>query len=218
MRALRGLLGSLLLFGSLLFGQSPDRHLTSDSARPLYEKSAYAHGYIHGYEEGFHAADMDIHMGRGERPLTVLKEYRNSDGGYHQEFGDKGFFRLGYKQGFREGYSDSISGGQFRAIGETGKASEGLTDSPGARPAGRDFDKSFARGYDAGRERGTNSSNQSPDFEYAANNCQVQNPSRHGKRSQDCDAFVRGFTLGFSDGVASRVQRRTQTAQKSGSQ
>jgi hypothetical protein len=196
-------------------GQSVDRHLSSDSAHSLYKKSAYAHGYIHGYEDGFHNADIDIHMGRGERPLSVMKDYRDSSGGYRVDFGDKHYFRSGYKQGFREGYSDAIRGGQFRAIAQTGKVAAGISEVPSADLRGKDFDRAFSAGYDAGRENGTDSSAGAPDFEHAANVCQSQLPrSEAGHPGEYCDVFMRGFTLGFDDGQASRIKHRTQTAKK----
>jgi hypothetical protein len=206
----------LLLFAAIsVAGQSFDRHLTSDSAHSLYKKSAYAHGYIHGYEDGFHDADLDIHMGRGERPLSVLKDYRDCNGGYQSNFGDKQYFRLGYKQGFREGYSDAIRGGQFRAINQTAKAAEGISDVSSPELREKDFDRAFSAGYDNGRQNGTNSSVEEPDFEHATNACQSRLPrSEAGQASQYCDAFIRGFSLGFDDGQASRVKRRTQTAKK----
>lgn len=206
----------LLLFAAIsVAGQSADRHLTSDSAHSLYQKSAYAHGYIHGYEDGFHDADIDIHMGRGERPLSVMKEYREASGGYRADFGDKEYFRLGYKQGFREGYSDAIRGGEFRAIEQTGKAAAGISETPSPNMKKKDFDRAFSAGYDAGRENGTNASVDEPDFERAANVCQARIPrSEAGHGGEYCDAFMRGFVLGFDDGQASRMNRRTQTAKK----
>jgi hypothetical protein len=206
----------LLLFVAIsLAGQSVDRHLTSDSAHSLYKKSAYAHGYIHGYEDGFHDADIDIHMGRGERPLSVQKDFRDCNGGYRPNFGDKQYFRLGYKQGFREGYSDSIQGGQFRAIDQTAKAAEGISSASSPELKEKDFDRAFSAGYDAGRENGVNSSVEDPDFEHAANLCQSRIPrSEVARASHYCDAFIRGFGLGFDDGQASRVNRRTQTARR----
>lgn len=206
----------LLLFAAIsVAGQSFDRHLTSDSAQSLYRKSAYAHGYIHGYEDGFHDADIDIHMGRGERPLSVMKDYRDCNGGYRADFGDKQYFRLGYKQGFREGYSDAIRGGQFRAIDQTGKVAAGIGEVPSADLKKKDFDHAFSAGYDAGRENGTNSFGGEPDFEHAANVCQSHLPrSETGHEGDYCDAFMRGFTLGFDDGQASRIKHRTQTAKK----
>lgn len=207
--------GGLLIFlfsGMSLLGQSPDRHLTIDAARNLYQRSAYAHGYIHGYEDGFHNADMDIHMGRGERPLTVMKEFRSGDRGYQNEFGDKHYFRLGYKQGFREGYSDSIHNRRFRAIDSANRAASEDKNSDNSLPE-KDFDHAFSSGYDAGHNYGSVS--QDFDFDQASNACQAKLPrSKTLHPSSYCDAYMRGYTFGFSDGQVSRVDSQTETAKK----
>lgn len=203
----------LLLTPLTLISQSGDRHVTSDGARALYQRSAYAHGYIHGYEDGFHNGDLDIHMGRGERPLKVMKDYRDCSS-YREQFGDKGFFKSGYKEGFREGYSDSIRGGQFRAIDQTGKIAAGVDrpSTPGFRS--KDFDRAFADGYGSGLNQPA-SAPKDVDVQRVASSCQTD--STRGKaahRGDYCDAYARGFTLGFEDAQASRGDHRTQTAKK----
>ena len=49
--------------GSFAEDNKPDYHTSDDQSRDLYIHSAFAHGVRHGYEEGYHAADMDIHTG-----------------------------------------------------------------------------------------------------------------------------------------------------------
>jgi hypothetical protein len=204
----------VLLPAIFMLGQAVDRHLSTDQARPLYKRSAYAHGYIHGYEDGFHYADIDVQMGHGERPLKDQKDYRASDDGYRHEFGDKHYFSAGYRQGFEEGYSDSISGRTFRAIGAMGRAAKGLTDT-GNQIKEREFDEAFSRGYVAGHERGISGNLESADFDDAASLCQSQIPrDEAAHRGAFCDAFTRGFSLGFADAQASNSTRDTQTAQK----
>jgi len=206
---------SLLFTASIVFSESADRHLTSDQAHVLYQRSAFAHGYIHGYEDGFHDADMDLQMGRGERPLKVQKDYRDASNGYSQDHGDKNFFHKGYRQGFKEGYSDSIRGRQFRAIDETRNAAEGMADPSLAKLKEKDFDRAFSVGYDEGYDRSSTENMQSADFSYAANSCESQLPrTAAALEGEYCDAFTRGFSLGLSDGEAGRVNLRTQTAQK----
>src|SRR5215470_5980325 len=53
----------LLAAAWMAAGTDPEAHM-NDPAGPLCARSAFAHGYLHGYEEGFHNADLDIHMGR----------------------------------------------------------------------------------------------------------------------------------------------------------
>ncbi len=203
----------LLVFVSVAFGQT-DRHLMTDSARNLYQRSAYAHGYIHGYEDGFHDGDIDVHMGRGERPVSLLKDYRNCDGGYQRSFGDKKYFQLGYRQGFREAYSDSIRGGQFRAIDQANASAAGMEQTNDSLLSGKEFDQAFSAGYNSGRDRGFESSRPSA-FDQAGNSCEANAPhSDKGRQREYCDVFMRGFSLGFGDGQAGRVDHRTQTAKK----
>lgn len=204
----------LLPLGSAFCQSSPDRHVTSPS-RALYLQSAYAHGYMHGYEEGFHGGDLDIHMGRGERPLSQVKGYRECVG-YRNEFGDKKFFKLGYEQGFREGYEDAVSGRSFRAIAVTRRISQGVPESGGLPE--RDFDAAFSRGYDTGRDAGTASDTDQFEDVYTDKLCQSRLPRSEIKNeSAFCDAFARGFLLGFSDGHVNRVATGTETARNTDS-
>ena len=217
MRAIRlvSAFSFLLLSATFVLSQSADRHLTSDPSHAMYQRSAYAHGYIHGYEDGFHDADMDIHMGRGERPPKEHKDYREAKDGYHPSFGDKHYFSDGYQRGFDQGYSDSFRGVQFRALNTMRKASEGVAKSDDGGIKEQDFDKAFSRGYDAGSARGSSQYLRSADFGDAANLCQSLIPSREAaQQGEYCDAFIRGFALGFSDGQAGQLERSTQTAQK----
>jgi hypothetical protein len=202
----------LVLIGSA-FSQSADRHLNSSQSRVLYTRSAYAHGYMHGYEDGFHNADIDIHMGRGERQISQIKEYRACNGGYRAEFGDHQYFKLGYQQGFREGYADASEGRPFRAVSELRKAADGMDSKAAPAGSARDFDRAFSSGYDNGRQAVLDRPGETADDVYAANICRSKIPSSDAARERDyCDAFARGFSLGLSDGEASRASRHTETA------
>lgn len=90
-------------------------HLAKDPGKNFYHASPFGHGFRHGYEEGFHMADMDIHVGRNDRfngdtPAPERVE------GYHREFGDKESFRKGFKEGFASGYSEAMAGKSFSAL------------------------------------------------------------------------------------------------------
>jgi hypothetical protein len=190
--------------------QTADRHLNAAHTQALYRRSTYAHGYMHGYEDGFHNADIDIHMGRGERQISQIKEFRDCTDGYRPDFGDKKFFKLGYQQGFREGYSDSIRGVEFRAVAETRKIAEGINVNPPAKFSERDFDRAFSSGYDAGRDAATNGSK--VEYPDTTNLCDSKMSRSEAQKQDYCDAFGRGYSLGFSDGQTSRAVRRTETA------
>ena len=200
---------TLTALAAAAFGESGDRHLNSGETQALFQKSTYAHGYMHGYEDGFHNADIDIHMGRGERAVTQMKDFKDCVG-YQKEFGDRRSYRNGYQQGFKEGYADGIDGREFRAIAGARNASTGLTPSADAL-ADRSFDDAFSKGYESGRSADANSLRHQAHSDYALNLCQSKVPQ--SQATKYCDAFVRGFSLGFADAVASIPRSGTHTAQ-----
>jgi hypothetical protein len=208
----------LLMAITVALGQSPDRHLNSSDSKILYERSTYAHGYMHGYEDGFHNADIDIHMGRGERPISQIKEFKECSGGYRPQFGDRQYFRLGFKQGFREGYTDAMQGRAFRAVAEVRKITDGLNAVPAAALSQREFDQAFSAGYDNGRDVAFQRPEVTADSVDATDLCGSKIPrSEMARKGNYCDAFTRGFSLGLSDGQASRNALQTQTAKKEAS-
>jgi hypothetical protein len=211
LKVFTGLACSLILFLPLSgFCQSAsDWHLTSPQY-VLYQRSVYAHGYIHGYEQGFHNGDLDVHMGRGQRPLSELKDYREL-AGYRKGFGDKGFFKRGYEQGFRQGYKDAVSGRAFRAIAEARSISESMPQT-GNLPE-HDFDVAFSHGYDAGRQAASRSDAHQVGIADKNGICAAGLPqSEAGNKAAFCDAFSRGFLLGFSDAHVRRPDEGTETA------
>ncbi len=123
---------------------SNERHTTSDPASVLFQRSAFAHGFIHGYEQGFHVADLDYHVARMDRRLEEIHAYRDASSGYHTYFGDKKSFQQGYRQGFRQGYGDSIHSRRFRAEVAASAVAENLKDYAGSS---KELDDGFAAGY-----------------------------------------------------------------------
>ena len=200
----------VLLAVNAAMAEQPDRHLDSTNhTHVLYQRSAYAHGYMHGYEDGFHNADIDIHMGRGARALDKIDDYRKGDGGYRSEFGDRHYFEAGYKEGFKEGYSDSIQGLQFRAVSEVRKIAAGMGKDQDSTLSGKDFDRAFATGYDVGRKNGIDAGTDEDGYATCRSNLSRLQVS---DQTDYCDAFARGFSLGFSDGLVTRESRHTETA------
>ncbi len=94
-----------------------DFHTTADAAHILYSTSVLAHGHRHGYEEGFHAADQDVQMGRAARDMDKCLKHLNVEG-YRSEFGNKELYSRGYGLGFRAGYEDSVAAREFRPTAE----------------------------------------------------------------------------------------------------
>ena len=84
-----------------------------DQMTPIQQGSAFDQGFIRGYEQGFHSADLDFHVGRMDRKLDTLPEYRKATSGYREEMGDRGSFQQGYRLGFGQGYDDSFHSRHF---------------------------------------------------------------------------------------------------------
>lgn len=189
--------------------ENPDIHVTIDPARPLYCRSAFMHGYIHGYEEGFHSADLDLQMGRRARPLNSIKEYRDHKGvRYRAEFGDRDWFYRGFRQGFEVGYSDAISGREFRAVSQARRSASGLPDDQALVGRTTNFDNGFYAGYHAGLGRGLHDGRGSPADE-GQPACDAKG-DLNAWTSQYCEAFARGFHLGYADGYANQLSDDTE--------
>jgi hypothetical protein len=129
-----------------------ERHTTSDPGSALYLRSAFAHGFIHGYEQGFHLADLDYHLGRTDRRLDDLHQYRNA-AGFHPSFGDKKIFQRGYHEGFLQGYDDSIHSRHFRVEIAGEVVADGLKHFAGSS---QELDAGFAAGFAAQRSNPQN--------------------------------------------------------------
>jgi len=190
----------LLTFTAL--AQEADRHTISDPAQVLYMRSSWAHGYIHGYEQGFHTGDLEVQMGHEARPLDQFKVYREISGYLGED--DHGAFRRGYREGFRVAYHDALSGGVFCAIAQIRRAAEGLEKQ--ARLAKREFDQALAEGYESGWVRGVQRERLVSGVQRAVCLAHQWSPSY-------CDAFSRGFELGYDAGARGPDAHAMQTAQ-----
>jgi hypothetical protein len=102
----------LVFLGIAFAGDKYDYHTSGDGARDLYLHSAFAHGLRHGYEEGFHAADLDIHTGAPRKRTNDLSRVPKTIG-YRRDYGDKKSFRRGYEYGYVAGYEDSVAYRKF---------------------------------------------------------------------------------------------------------
>lgn len=178
-----------------------DRHLAPDYPSALCRSSAFAHGYIHGYEDGFRAGDIDIHMGRTPRATIDVKEYRQVPG-YRAEFGDRSYFRLGYRQGFRAAYADALTGEHFRGVEQMRAAAEGIKGDHKSKQ----FDQALSAGYDAGRVRALEYGAQ-PELRYIRTHCLATR-----RNASYCDPYARGFNIGYADGFVLQRSRRMETA------
>jgi hypothetical protein len=195
----------MLLLTSFVWAQSSDPHTDTDPAQSLYQRSSFVHGYIHGYEDGFHTGDLEVHMGHPSQPVDHYKLYQKSPG-YQSRFGDRNSFHRGYQQGFRVAYDDAVNGEIFRAVSEIRRAARGLE---AASSADRQFDQALSAGYEAGRSEALQQPDAPRDFRNSADHCLAQRGNHFY-----CDAYARGFALGYSDGAVFQHAQETQTARR----
>ena len=181
----------------------------TDAAGTLYQRSAFAHGYLHGYEEGFHLADLDIQLGHFLPGVKAHRDVR-PDLHYRSAYGDKALFSAGFKLGMRAGYADSVGGKEFRAISGLRTAADGLA----AGTASKHFDRAFYEGFLSGQRQGSTDPHVVTDFAPIGSTCLQQN-AKAGDHEQYCDGYARGFQLGYGDGRAEFLagDKRIQTAE-----
>jgi len=186
-----------------LFGN--ERHLQPTSVGALFLDSAFAHGYRHGYDQGFHAADIDIHMGRLAQAITK-RDLRLSRREYNSSFGNRTHFEQGYQAGFFAGYDDAFAGRDYRASERAKFAASGLLDA--LPPSRRQyFDDGFASGYASAHVKSVASEGMTLDYveQYCREKLLGSHPAEY------CSGFSRGFIFGSS------VDSATQSTASAGS-
>jgi hypothetical protein len=205
----------ILVFAVALFGlaqvQAADYHVTADPFHATYCRSAFLHGHRHGYEDGYHAADQDIHLGRD--PQILSPKFRMPKmAGYRSEYGDKKSFHSGYEAGFIAGYSDSYTGRTFNhpaeqiaAIPETMPKADGQRVQV-AQAADNAFDSGVYEGYQSAFADRANFEIHPGLARYAEDFCK-QNLLR-GAVNEFCAGFGSGFVLGKSD-AARRIRHES---------
>ncbi len=173
-----------------------DWHVAPNTqGRTLFLRSPFLHGYMHGYEQGFHAADLDLQVGHDPRDPEKLDAFREV-AGYERRFGDQKSFAKGYYQGFRVGYDDGTNLRPFRALSEVRAAGRGLLADRSV--PSKPFDEALTTGYKQGVVHGRNDAGGG-----VARNALT--PCHPADRSGEyCDAYDRGYRLGYSDGYVTQ--------------
>lgn len=179
------------------FVAAQDTHFADSPARGLFQRSAWAHGYIHGYEAGFHVGNLDLHMDRSARDPHHLKPYKHADSHYRPAFGDRDDFTHGYGSGFEVGYLDGFRGKEFRADRLAQNLSEEFAPQP--IPADRQFDVTLQNAYDTGRKSGLADARLQHDFDPSREKCPSASPALNS-----CGAFQLGYRWGYSDGFTNQ--------------
>jgi hypothetical protein len=201
---------SILGFSVMSLAQT-DVHLVESPARNLFQRSAWAHGYIHGYESGFHQGNLDLHMARAIQDPHSVKDYKKSGNAYHSSFGSRPEFQKGYGSGFEVGYLDGFSGREFRAASEANRMSalvnsnEELDSNQAAH-----LDVLLDSGYLQGRHVGLSDARARLEYSPSVAAC-----PDNAKTQATCSAFQAGFRWGYSDGYSNqRAESNTQRASK----
>ena len=214
MRVLVALLAAYLMLGPAFAEQHEEKELAEyldDQAQPLFLQSCFARGYLHGYEDGFHAGNEDYQFAQPKQPDTRLRQ-QSEQAPKGTPGSDRRSFHAGYANGFMAGYNDSVSGNTFRALGEIRAAAEnleaplpppalkvGLAFAPMSATGGAgEFDRAFSAGYVAGFDYTQENSRPINDFTYILSFCMSGKLGKVGPSY--CDAFARGFRLGYNDG------------------
>lgn len=195
---------ALLLFPAIGFADDANAeevHMADPNAAALYSASIFLHGYIHGYEQGFHNADVDIHMAHGFRDVSTMSDYKKT-AGYRPAFGEKGVFERGFRQGFRVGYTDGMSGRSLRAVGMLRMAATGLSLDPRKIAS---FEVGVEEGYQTGQTAGLHDGRTAASFRNPIPGCTpLDANASEAKDAAYCDGFRRAFSIGYSDGYTNQ--------------
>lgn len=173
-------------------------------ASALFSTSVFLHGYVHGYEEGFHNADIDIQMAHGFRDVSTMSEYKKV-AVCPANAGDKNVFERGFRQGFRVGYTDGMSGRSFRAVRSLRLAVAGVSTADWNQRRRESFEMGIQEGYYAGQSEGLHDGRTSAGFRLIEPGCSaLDQKASAAKEAEYCDGFRRAFSIGYSDGFTNQ--------------
>lgn len=178
------------------------KHTDFDGTEPLLRRSAFAHGFAHGYDEGFHVANLALHMSHGRKNAQDVIEKAKLRTTYTKQFGDRRNFVRGFRQGFEAGYNDVYDSRPYRMVTAMRDAATGLTQ--GART--KTFDEGFIAGMKAGGEEVTDRPWGSERLPMLVEHCRG-----NGMSAEYCEGYARGFRFGNQQ---MPPRERTQTASK----
>ena len=197
---------------------NPTEPQYADGQAPYYDARRSAYDY--GYREGARAGENDA--SRGDRfGYEDEREFRNGDGGYRREYGDRDryrqTFRSGYSAGYNDGYRRAADSG-YGPYGGNGRYGQGgprygVYGDP--RYGGRDprygggygygyyspaFDNGNRDGYEKGREDARKNRSFDPLRHSWYRSGDRHYESEYGSRDQYKDVYRRGFQQGYERG------------------
>ena len=195
----------------------------AEGQAPYYDIRRDAYDY--GYREGARAGENDAR--RGDRfGYEDEREYRNGDGGYHREYGDRDRYRQTFRSGYAAGYSDAYRryGGYVGRDGRYGQRDPrygGVYGDPRGsvygdpRYGGRDpryggyggggyyslaFDNGSRDGYEKGREDVRKNRSFDPLRHSWYRSGDRHYERQYGSRDEYKNIYRRGFQQGYERG------------------
>ncbi len=178
--------------------------------------------YDYGYREGARSGEQDAR--RGERfNFEDEREYRNGDGGYQRQYGDRDRYRQTFRSGYAAGYSDSYRryGGSNSRYGQRDPRYGGVYSDPRSggvygdpRYGGRDpryggygggyYGAALNNGNRDGYEKGREDARKNRSFDPLRHSW-YRSGDRHyereyGSRDEYKNVYRRGFQQGYERG------------------
>jgi len=83
------------------------------SGRSEYRQNVqHGRAFDEGRRKGLDRGRDDARHGRQQRSYDQNKEYRDADGGYRRDDGDRDAYREVFREGFRTGYTEAFNQGR----------------------------------------------------------------------------------------------------------
>ena len=202
----------------LSLGQADVRYAAAQGPYSDIRRDAYDYGY----REGARAGETDAR--RGDRfGYDDEREYRNGDGGYRRQYGDRDRYRQTFRSGYAAGYSDAYR--RFGGSGRDGRYGNDPRYGGGYDPryGGRDpryggyggyggaggygrygFSQAFDNGRRDGYEKGREDTRKNRSFDPLRHSW-YRSGDRHyereyGSRDEYKNVYRRGFQEGYDRG------------------
>jgi hypothetical protein len=179
------------------------------------ERRAYDNGFREGVEEG----QNDARRNRDFSPQRH-DEYRNADGGYNRDYGDREYYRRSFRQGFEAGYRESYSrnaryGRDDRSGGYSRDGREVIPPvviAPNYPPANRGYGSYGAiaqqNGYRDGLDAGRNDARDRQRFDPVRAKRYREGDHDYNDRYGSRDEYKREYRSAFEQGYREGYGRR----------
>ena len=175
-----------LLFSAATLALMPACAAQVYGYRGDYARELERHAYDNGYRSGLRAGERDARDGRVFE-MERQRDWRDADGGYQRDFGDRELYRRVFRDGFRAGYSEAFN---RRAVVIAPRAA---AVSPAAQIGYRD-------GFDAGRNDGRDRDRYDPQRARRYREGDHDYDRRYGSRDDYAREYRAAFQRGYDEG------------------